>query len=84
MTTTPVGGGRRAYRSPRRQQQAAETRAVVLAATETALGVDPVGAGTVLDRVARQVITDAGYVSSGLTSSFAPAKPVVDFLSGNY
>ena len=35
MTTTPVGGGRRAYRSPRRQQQAAETRAVVLAAADT-------------------------------------------------
>ncbi len=30
------------------------------------------------------VITDAGYVSSGLTESFAPAKPVVDFLLGNY
>ena len=30
------------------------------------------------------IITDAGYVSSGLTNSFPPAKPVVDFLSGNY
>jgi NAD(P)-dependent dehydrogenase (short-subunit alcohol dehydrogenase family) len=30
------------------------------------------------------LITDAGYVSSGLTESFAPAKPVVDFLLGNY
>ena len=30
------------------------------------------------------VITDAGYVSSGLTNSFPAAKPVVDFLSGNY
>src|SRR6478752_4589537 len=30
------------------------------------------------------LITDAGYVSSGLTNAFPPAKPVVDFLSGNY
>ena len=30
------------------------------------------------------IITDAGYVSSGLTESYAPAKPVVDFLLGNY
>lgn len=30
------------------------------------------------------LITDAGYVSSGLTESFPAAKPVVDFLSGNY
>jgi hypothetical protein len=30
------------------------------------------------------LITDAGYVSSGLTESFAPAKPVVEFLLGNY
>jgi NAD(P)-dependent dehydrogenase (short-subunit alcohol dehydrogenase family) len=30
------------------------------------------------------LITDAGYVSSGLTNSFPAAKPVVDFLSGNY
>lgn len=35
MTTAPAGGGRRAYRSPRREQQAAETRAVVLAAADT-------------------------------------------------
>lgn len=30
------------------------------------------------------LITDAGYVSSGLTESFPAAKPVVDFLLGNY
>jgi NAD(P)-dependent dehydrogenase (short-subunit alcohol dehydrogenase family) len=30
------------------------------------------------------VITDAGYVSSGITGSFPEATPVVDFLSGNY
>ena len=30
------------------------------------------------------LITDAGYVSAGLTNAFPPAKPVVDFLSGNY
>lgn len=30
------------------------------------------------------LIVDAGYVTSGLTESFAPAKPVVDFLLGNY
>jgi len=30
------------------------------------------------------LITDAGYVSSGLTESFPPGKPVVDFLLGNY
>jgi NAD(P)-dependent dehydrogenase (short-subunit alcohol dehydrogenase family) len=30
------------------------------------------------------MITDLGYVSSGLTGSFAAATPVVDFLRGNY
>jgi len=30
------------------------------------------------------VITDAGYVSAGLTSAFEPAAPVVQFLLGNY
>jgi NAD(P)-dependent dehydrogenase (short-subunit alcohol dehydrogenase family) len=30
------------------------------------------------------LIVDAGYVTSGLTESFPPAKPVVDFLLGNY
>ena len=30
------------------------------------------------------LITDLGYVSSGVTGSFAPAAPVVDFLRGNY
>ena len=30
------------------------------------------------------MITDAGYISSGITGSFPPAKPVVDFLLGNY
>jgi NAD(P)-dependent dehydrogenase (short-subunit alcohol dehydrogenase family) len=30
------------------------------------------------------LITDAGYVSSGLTSAFPDAKPVVDFLYGRY
>jgi NAD(P)-dependent dehydrogenase (short-subunit alcohol dehydrogenase family) len=30
------------------------------------------------------LITDAGYVSSGLTESFPAGKPVVDFLLGNY
>lgn len=29
-------------------------------------------------------ITDAGYVASGLSNSFPPAKPVVDFLYGRY
>ena len=38
MTAAPEGGSRRAYRSPRRQQQAAETRAVVLAAATTLFG----------------------------------------------
>jgi NAD(P)-dependent dehydrogenase (short-subunit alcohol dehydrogenase family) len=28
------------------------------------------------------MVTDAGYVSSGITESFPAAKPVVDFLSG--
>lgn len=28
------------------------------------------------------LISDAGYVSSGVTSSFPPAKPAIDFLSG--
>lgn len=35
MTAAPADRSRRAYRSPRRQQQAAETRAVVLAAATT-------------------------------------------------
>jgi NAD(P)-dependent dehydrogenase (short-subunit alcohol dehydrogenase family) len=30
------------------------------------------------------LVTDAGYVSSGITASFPDAKPVVDFLRGNY
>ncbi len=30
------------------------------------------------------IITDAGYVSSGITGSFPPATPVVDFLFGRY
>lgn len=30
------------------------------------------------------VVTDAGYVSSGITESFPEAKPVVDFLLGKY
>jgi len=30
------------------------------------------------------VITDAGYVSAGLTNAFEPAAPVVQFLLGNY
>jgi NAD(P)-dependent dehydrogenase (short-subunit alcohol dehydrogenase family) len=30
------------------------------------------------------MITDAGYVSSGITGSFPAATPVVDFLRGNY
>jgi NAD(P)-dependent dehydrogenase (short-subunit alcohol dehydrogenase family) len=30
------------------------------------------------------MITDLGYVSSGVTGSFAPAAPVVDFLRGRY
>lgn len=30
------------------------------------------------------VVTDAGYVSSGITGSFPPATPVVDFLHGRY
>ena len=30
------------------------------------------------------MITDAGYVSSGITESYPPAKPVVDFLYGRY
>jgi NAD(P)-dependent dehydrogenase (short-subunit alcohol dehydrogenase family) len=30
------------------------------------------------------MITDAGYVGSGLTNAFPPAKPVVDFLYGRY
>jgi NAD(P)-dependent dehydrogenase (short-subunit alcohol dehydrogenase family) len=30
------------------------------------------------------MITDAGYVSAGITESFPPAKPVVDFLYGRY
>ena len=30
------------------------------------------------------MITDAGYVSAGITSSFPDAKPVVDFLYGRY
>lgn len=38
MTTAPAARGRRAYRSPRRQQQAAETRALVLAAATTLFG----------------------------------------------
>jgi len=30
------------------------------------------------------MITDAGYISSGITDSFPPAKPVADFLYGRY
>ncbi len=30
------------------------------------------------------MIVDAGYVSSGITNSYPAAKPVVDFLRGNY
>lgn len=30
------------------------------------------------------LITDAGYVASGVTGSFAAARPAVDFLRGNY
>lgn len=30
------------------------------------------------------MITDAGYVSAGVTESYPPAKPVVDFLFGRY
>lgn len=30
------------------------------------------------------LVTDGGYVSSGVTNSFPPAKPVVDFLMGRY
>ena len=30
------------------------------------------------------IITDAGYVPSGITESYPAAKPVVDFLYGRY
>ena len=30
------------------------------------------------------VVTDAGYVSAGITGSFPDATPVVNFLRGNY
>jgi hypothetical protein len=30
------------------------------------------------------MITDTGYVSSGITETFPDAKPVVDFLYGRY
>lgn len=38
LTAAPADRGRRAYRSPRREQQAAETRAVVLTAATTLFG----------------------------------------------
>jgi AcrR family transcriptional regulator len=38
MTTAPAEGGRRAYRSARSRQQAAQTRTVVLAAATALFG----------------------------------------------
>lgn len=53
MTTAPAEGGRRAYRSARRQQQAAQTRALVLGAA-TSLFADRGWSATGMRDVAKE------------------------------